>query len=88
MNDLPVLAHTKKCEVPEEFKDFLMYDSGTEDQEIILIFGQQTLLELLETTQHLWFADGTFKLSPNFFFNFSPSTHRLADTTRHAYTLC
>ena len=31
MKDLPVLPHTKNLEVPEEFKDFLRYDSGTED---------------------------------------------------------
>ena len=68
MNDLPVLPHTKKFEVPEEFKDFLIYDSGTEDPERLLIFGQQTLLELLESTQHLWLADGTFKLCPEIFF--------------------
>ena len=43
MNDLPVLPDTKKFEVPEEFKDFLIYDSGTEDPERLLIFGQQTL---------------------------------------------
>ena len=54
-----VLPHTKKFEVPEEFEDFLIYDSGTEDPERISIFGQQTLLELLESTQHLWLADGT-----------------------------
>ena len=68
MNDLPVLPHTKKFEVPEEFKDFLIYDSGTENPERLLIFGQQTLLELLESTQHLWLADGTFKLCPEIFF--------------------
>ena len=45
MNDLPVLPRTKKFEVPEDFKDFLIYDSGTEDPEPILIFGKQTLLE-------------------------------------------
>ena len=68
MNDLPVLPHTKKFEVPEEFKDFLLYDSGTEDPARLLIFGQQTLLELLQSTQHLWLADGTFKLCPEIFF--------------------
>ena len=62
MKYLPILPHTKKFEVPEEFKDFLIYDSGTEDPERFLIFGQQTPLELLESTQHLWLADGNFKL--------------------------
>ena len=57
MNDFPVLPHTKKFEVPDEFKDFFIYDSGTEDPEQKLIFGQQTLLELLESTQHLWLVD-------------------------------
>ena len=68
MGDLPVLPHTKKFEVPEEFKDHLIYDSGTEDPERFLIFGQQTLLKLLESTRHLWLADGTFKLCPEIFF--------------------
>ena len=68
MNDLPVLPHTKKFEVPEEFKDFLINDSGTEDPERLLIFGQQALLKLLESTQHLWLADRTFKLCPGIFF--------------------
>ena len=68
MNDLPVLPHTKKFEVPEELKDFLIYDSGTEDPDLFLIFSQQTVLELLESTQHLWLADGTFKLCPEIFF--------------------
>ena len=58
MNDLPVLPHTKKFEKPDEFKDFLIYDSGTDDAEKILTFGQQTLLELLEPTQHLFYGVG------------------------------
>ena len=68
MNNFLVLPHTKKFEVPEEFKDFLMYESGTEDPERIWIFGQQKLLELLESTQHLWLADGIFKLCPETFY--------------------
>ena len=64
MNDLLVLPHTKKFEVPEEFNDFLPYDFGTEDPERFLIFRQQTLLELLKSTQHLRLADGNFKLCP------------------------
>ena len=68
MNDLPVLPHSRKFEVPEEIIDFLIYDSGTENSERFLIFGQPTQLELLESTQHLWFADGTFQFCPEIFF--------------------
>ena len=68
MNNLPVLPHSKRVEVPEEIIDFLIYDSGTENSERLLIFGQPTLLELLESTQHLRLADGTFQLSPEIFF--------------------
>ena len=53
MNDLPALLYTRKFEVPEEFRDFIIYDYGKEDPEVILIFGHQTLLELLEKTVHL-----------------------------------
>ena len=31
MNEMPILPHTKKLEVPEELKDFLTYNSGEED---------------------------------------------------------
>ena len=61
------LTSHQKVWVPKEFKDFVIYDSGTEDSERILIFAQQTLLELLESTQHLWLADGTFELCPEIF---------------------
>ena len=36
--DTRVLPHTKRFEVPEEFKPFLKDNSGTEDSEIIWIF--------------------------------------------------
>ena len=65
---MPVSPSTKKYEVPDVFKDFLIYEFGTEDPKSILIFRQQTLLEMFETTQHLWLADGTFKVCPEFFF--------------------
>ena len=52
MNDLPVLLSTKKFEVPEEFSDYVIYDYGTEEPKS-LISGQQTLLEVLEATQHM-----------------------------------
>ena len=41
MNDLPVLPHTKKFEVPEEFKDFLISDSSREDPELFLILANR-----------------------------------------------
>ena len=71
MNELPVLPHTKKFETPDEFKDFPICDYSTEDPERIMIFDQQTLLELLEATQHLWLADGIFKLCREIFFQLS-----------------
>ena len=61
------LTSHQKVEVPGEFKVFLIYYSSTQDPETILIFGQKTLLELLEKIQHLRLADGTFKLHPEFF---------------------
>ena len=68
MNDLPALLHTRKFEVPEEFRDLIIYDYGKEDPEVILIFDHQTLLELLEKTEHLWLANGTFKFCPEILF--------------------
>ena len=71
MNDLPALPNTKEFEVPKEIKDVLKDRPGTEDPQRILIFDQNILLGKLETTQYLWLADRTFKLSHEFFFQLS-----------------
>ena len=41
---------------------------GKDDKERILIFGQRSLLELMESLDTLWLADGTFKICPEIFF--------------------
>ena len=42
-NDSPPLPYTEKFKVPEDFEDFLIYDSGAKDPDRIVIFGQQKL---------------------------------------------
>ena len=57
--------------LPEEYKlkskgePFLLYDSGSETQRI-LIFGTQRNLEMLQSSK-VWLADGTFKTTPLLF---------------------
>ena len=63
-NDMPVLPHTKKLGKPEKFRGFFINDSGTEDPGRNLIFGQQTLPEMLEARLHLWLSDETSELCP------------------------
>ena len=50
-------------EVPAKFKEFCLYDTGTTDNERMLIFGTQENLESLKTNNALWLCDGTFKVS-------------------------
>ena len=64
----PSMPNTRHFDVPSEFTDFLLHDSGKEDNERFLIFGQRSLLELMESLDTLWLADGTFKLCPEIFF--------------------
>ena len=54
-------------EIPEEFSSFLLKDSGKDDKERILIFGDPMMNELLNVSK-TWLVDGTFKLSPENFY--------------------
>ena len=46
---------------------FLIYDSGIGDTDRMLIFSTPKILSLLQESQS-WFADGTFKVVPEQFF--------------------
>ena len=48
------------------FKEFLRYDSGKDDHERILVFGDPYMTSVLESSK-FWLGDGTFKLSPKNF---------------------
>ncbi|XP_060867196.1 uncharacterized protein LOC132942645 [Metopolophium dirhodum] len=58
--------------IPEKYllttgkKPFMLYDSGKEDPQRLLIFSTKENLELLTTCDH-WYADGTFSSSPPLF---------------------
>ena len=62
-----------ELQVPERYKftlkeeTFLIYDSGTGDSNCILIFCAPKMLSLLEQSQS-WYADGTFKVVPEQFY--------------------
>jgi hypothetical protein len=76
VHPLPV---DRTFEIPEEYKsladgeNFLLYDSGCDDPNRILIFGTERTLNLLKDSQH-WFMDGTFKVVPELFFSIIYST--------------
>ena len=54
-------------DVPDEFAPFLQQDSGKDDKEQILIFGDATMKNLLNLS-NTWLVDETFKLSPEIFY--------------------
>ena len=62
------MPNTRHFDVPSEFADFLLHDTGKDDKERTLVFGQRSLLELMESLDLLWLADGTFKICPEIFF--------------------
>ena len=51
-------------DIAEEFKTFLLKNSGEDDSERILIFGDTTIKNLFNFSKR-WLIDGTFKLSPD-----------------------
>ena len=53
-------------DIPDTFKEFLRYDSGNDDHERIVFFGDPSMISVLEGSK-FWFADGAFKLSPKNF---------------------
>ncbi|KAL5237010.1 hypothetical protein ACI65C_004420 [Semiaphis heraclei] len=46
---------------------FLLYDSGSDDVNRILLFSTEQNLKILASDQCHWFIDGTFKSSPQLF---------------------
>jgi len=71
-NPLPVPQTVDEIVIPDRYKvthdgqDFLLFDSGSDDNNRMLIFGTRDNIRLLETTAH-WFLDGTFKTAPALF---------------------
>ena len=60
-------------ELPEQYQltvngeQFMIFDSGIGDHERMFIFASELGLKFLAESEH-WYADGTFKVSPELFF--------------------
>ena len=63
---LPALPTDLLFDIPEELADVILFDSGPDDNRLILI----SCLELLDglARPSLWLADSTFKVVPTLFF--------------------
>ena len=55
-------------DVPDGFAPFLLQDSGKDDNERIPISGNATMKNLLNLSNTWLVVDGTFKLSPEIFY--------------------
>ena len=72
-NAVHPLPTDRAFEIPEEYsrlvdgENFLLYDSGCDDPNRILIFGTDRMMNVLKESDH-WFMDGTFKVVPELFF--------------------
>ena len=70
-----ILTSRTGFEIPEDYKilpegaSFLAYDSGSDDENRIIIFATESGLDDLERS-NVWASDGTFKSSPNMWFQF------------------
>ena len=60
-------------ELPEQYQltvngeQFMIFDSGIGDHERMFIFASELGLQCLAESEH-WYADSTFKVSPDLFF--------------------
>lgn len=59
--------------------NFLLWDSGPEDENRIIVFGTERNMDLLEENRH-WFVDGTFKVAPELFMQLF-TIHALLDNS-------
>ncbi|CAN7984259.1 unnamed protein product [Ixodes pacificus] len=70
---IPLPLRLEDVAIPADYaskKDgsrFLVFDSGVQDQDRFLIFCSPQMIEVLQTSKK-WFADGTFKVAPELFF--------------------
>jgi len=46
---------------------FILYDSGVDDNNRLLLFSTKNNLKILASQQSHWFIDGTFKSAPHLF---------------------
>src|SRR5688572_13491131 len=63
---LPIPTDTT-FETRERFQSFVLYDSGLADNDRLILFGCNELLDGLATAT-VWLADGTFKVIREIFF--------------------
>lgn len=65
-NSTPV-PRDMKFDIPQIYSPYVLFDSGREDNDRIIILGKNDLLKFLER-KTCWLADGTFKVCPDLFF--------------------
>ena len=65
INDLTIPETFQNYKTAEIEEYFLLFDSGLDDPNRILIFGRSSWLNYLNS--EAWFCDGTFKISPPLF---------------------
>ncbi|XP_050706630.1 uncharacterized protein LOC126992005 [Eriocheir sinensis] len=57
---------SRNFEIPNDYADIVMYDSGVDDPQRMLAFGRHDLVNCLQS--ELWIGDGTFETTPLIFF--------------------
>ena len=55
-------------QIPDKYKEFLLYDSGESDPERILAFADKFMLNYMGISDTTLFMDGTFKECPTIFY--------------------
>ena len=64
--NMPPIPGAQHFEIPENFENFIRYDSGSNDHERIILCGDPEMSRVLEKS-NFWLADGTFKITPKMF---------------------
>ena len=73
-----------KYKVTVKGEPFLLFDSGFGDVNRMILFANQKFFSLLSESE-TWYADGTFKVVPEYFSSCIPFMQREMDSSTLAY---
>ena len=66
MDNVHPVPHDRNFELPQEYQDLVLADTGPNDENRIIVLGSQELVGYLRG--EVWAADGTFSTTPAIFF--------------------
>lgn len=62
------IPHTRNFDIPPEYQEIILHDSGVDDVDRIICMGDINIVTNLSGNSKLWMCDGTFETTPILFY--------------------